>query len=74
MEETVELIIAFVFCIALIIALIVVICCYETENSRLRRENRRLRRTLEDYHRLEQSSLNACITLAQETQRYIGGR
>lgn len=73
MEETVELIIALAFCIALIITLIIAVYCYETENSRLRRENRRLRRALEDYQRLEQASLEAHIALTCEAQRYIGG-
>lgn len=74
MEGLVGIIVGFVACIAIIITLIIAVCCYETANARLHRENRRLRRALEDYHRLEQASLNACIALAQETQRQIGGR
>lgn len=74
MEGMVGIVFGFVSCLAIIITLTVAVCCYETANARLRRENRRLRRALEDYHQLEQASLNACIALAQETQRHIGGR
>ena len=74
MEGMVGIVVGFVGCFVIIITLTIVACCYGEENNRLRRENRQLRRVLDDYHRLEQASLSACITLAQETQRHIGGR
>ena len=74
MEEMVGIIVGLIGCLVIIIALTIAICCYETANARLRRENRRLRRALEDYHRLEQASLNAYTALAWEAQRQIGGR
>lgn len=74
MEGLVGIIVGFVACIAIIITLIIAVCCYETANARLRRENRRLRQTLEDYYRLEQASMDAYTALAWEAQRQIGGR
>lgn len=71
MEETIGIIIGFVCCFTIIIALVVAVCCYEAENSRLRKENRRLRRTLRDYCRLEQASLDAHAALFWETQRCL---
>lgn len=74
MEGMVGIIVGFVSCFVIIITLTIVACCCGEENNRLRRENRRLRRALEDYHRLEQASLNAYTALAWEAQRQIGGR
>ncbi len=74
MEGTVGIIVGFVACIAIIIALTIAVCCYGEENSRLRRENRRLRQTIEDYQRLEQASMNAYTALAREAQRQIGDK
>lgn len=73
MEEIVCIIFGFFVCFAIIIALIIAVCWYGAENSRLYKENRRLRRVLEDYYQLEQASLDAHIALSQETQQYMEG-
>lgn len=73
MEEMVIVIVGFVCCLMIIITLILAVCWYGAENSRLYKENRRLRRVLEDYARLEQASLDAQAALSQETQRYMAG-
>lgn len=73
-EEMIGIIVGLVCCLMIIIALTIAVCWYGEENSKLRRENRRLRRTLADYQRLEEASLNAYIALAWEAQRQIGNR
>lgn len=67
--ESTKLLTLFGIFFAIALFLLIVICCLDHQVSKLRRENKLLRRVLEDYYRLEDGRIRASRAMAREAER-----
>lgn len=64
-----ELQILFGIFLAVVVVLLIVIGCLDYQVSKLRKDNKLLRRVLEDYYRLEDGRIRAAQAMAREAER-----